>query len=524
MSTSSSTILSHLSLGEITKLTKLLAYRSPAENFTSAPSSIWLSSQLKILANSALPSSFLRSTSLLSRLRTSLSSKDSTATFCPAHKPLNPHLIHHIFLLVVSEISTRLVRLTTCSNLPPHIELFVKRLRSLNSLWMEPLVYRIMYKVAPEEQRYKRIESNCEACILAFIGGNLTILGDLRASLLGRKKKRHEEPRLLRIVESWLSDFRTERNENVLDESKNLGREVRRLRNRMRQERKEKARRMKEPRADLSRSLDDEEPLLNTFQYQIQKEETRDGKRQGDEADSENDPETAIIDHYASLISNTHLPSSNQDHGHSSTYRSPYGRIDANANLHNNNSNRNLTASYRGVRKSDIHPAFRDSIVFLSETGTFARKQKEREEEVASPLTRISSPRPLSSSRSRPISRRRLESREGELERRHETGYTDSVYSITNSLQPFLGSSSSNSPNLSTTTFSTREDSESQATCYRNLVGINDLGDAEDGDSLSGNYQDVDRKRARERDFRWNGFSGFDGEEERGRYTAETNF
>lgn len=65
-------------------------------------------------------------------------------------------------------------------------------------------LFRVSFQVMPQDPRYFRVPGDCEACILATIGGNPHALCDLRSSMLGRKKKRGKEPRILKLVEAWI--------------------------------------------------------------------------------------------------------------------------------------------------------------------------------------------------------------------------------------------------------------------------------------------------------------------------------
>ncbi len=102
---------------------------------------------------------------------------------------------------------------------------------------MAPSLYRVAFQVSPYDARFDRVESGCEACILASIGGNRQILSDLRASMVGRKKKYKPVLMLWRLVDAWIEWMSGK--ETIIEESENLGKEVRNLRRRFQKERRD---------------------------------------------------------------------------------------------------------------------------------------------------------------------------------------------------------------------------------------------------------------------------------------------
>jgi hypothetical protein len=204
-------------------LTQLLSVTS-----TYAISPSWLHDQTYLL--SIFPPSLLRSRSLLFRLATTLPFAPAKAQLCPTHKPLNSILIRRIFLELSAECTTHLERLTKNPHLEAKLGEFVKRVHAVSGLWMSPELYRAVFLPVPEDERFEKIESGCEACILASVGGNHRVLSDLRASMLGRRKRGKPHALLLEIVEAWI-DW-TGRDE-IRSESDALAKEVRRRRRQM---------------------------------------------------------------------------------------------------------------------------------------------------------------------------------------------------------------------------------------------------------------------------------------------------
>jgi len=129
-----------LSPEDITLLTQLLANTIPTQSSTS-----WLRDQATAISN--VPSQLLRPTTLVPRLMLKLpSSKTRSAVLCPTHEPLNPILIHYMFLQISAESTIRLSRLVNSPELAQHpmpktVSKFIKRIQSINSLWMSTHVF-----------------------------------------------------------------------------------------------------------------------------------------------------------------------------------------------------------------------------------------------------------------------------------------------------------------------------------------------------------------------------------------------
>ncbi|QSZ34802.1 hypothetical protein DSL72_007660 [Monilinia vaccinii-corymbosi] len=216
---------SHASLSLLTQLLTL----TPG----SAPNPAWLLHQASLMQT--LPPCLLhpKSSGLLPRLATSLSSLrlgETRAVLCPTHHALNPHLIRKIFLELTAECTSRLQHLARApaSELAPTVRDFVARMQKLNSIWMQPELYRQAYQVMPWETRYERVASGCEACILATVGGDPGIVRDLYASILGRRRRNRRMEGWIEVVRGWESE------QGDIDalstESAELGREIRRCR------------------------------------------------------------------------------------------------------------------------------------------------------------------------------------------------------------------------------------------------------------------------------------------------------
>ncbi|KAE8448413.1 hypothetical protein EG329_009477 [Mollisiaceae sp. DMI_Dod_QoI] len=183
----------------------------------------------------------------------------------------------------------------------------------------------------PQDPRFSRIPGDCEACILATVGGNPRTLCDLRASMLGRRKRTGKEPRLLRLVQMWIKW--TGCDPQITAESDHLSREVRACRRQMQLARRQLKRNREEGITEDSPLVTEEDFLSST----IRQSQTMSAEDESDDIfelpdnmedeDKEDDPEGEIISHYAHSI-------------HTSS-----------------------TALRRAPVQEDIHPAFRNSTI-----------------------------------------------------------------------------------------------------------------------------------------------------------------
>jgi hypothetical protein len=256
-----------------------------------SPHEDWLRAQTQHI--STLPPTLQKCPSLLlSLLSTSLPLSSTKAYLCSAHRSLNPYLIHHIFLLISAECTTRLVRLVANPlPLPARISAFVNRLHALNALWMAPGLYRLAFGEMPMgAARRERISSGCEACLVAAVGGDESALSDLRAALLGRRKRGRPVAELLVLVEAWIRCV--PRGEEIFALSEELGAEILRCRREMQKARRREKKNVAGEGADKEVSEESTTLMSGTSE-----EDGRD----------ENDFEGSIIDFYANMLSSTSL-------------------------------------------------------------------------------------------------------------------------------------------------------------------------------------------------------------------------
>lgn len=159
------------------------------------------------------------------------------------------------------------------------------------------------------------------------------MLADLRASLIGRKRKKKPVGGLLVLVEAWIDSVGGE--DAIRSKSNVLAREVRRCRIELQKARKEKRRREKEGNAE---TVEGEKAPAATVDV---------AEKSGANEIGEHDFEGSIIDFYANLISTTSL-------------------------VHN------------PPPTKDIHPAFKDSMS-IPPTNTSPRKAAVESQGLGSP-------------------------------------------------------------------------------------------------------------------------------------------
>lgn len=218
---------------DLAKLTDMLAL--PPQCGTAHPTRAWLTSQIRAIAS--LPKTVLRPSKLLPRLAVKLTESCAAprlppaAVLCATHKALHPWLVRALFNLLAAEVTMRCDRLRGNDAKPGDgVGRVLGILRSVNALWLEEGHFRLLFgeQAGLYGEKLRRVEGGCEACVLAAVGARGEVLAALRANLLGRT--RAGEPRLLRVVESWMKWFGVVEGEALLRESEGMARGVRRAR------------------------------------------------------------------------------------------------------------------------------------------------------------------------------------------------------------------------------------------------------------------------------------------------------
>lgn len=233
--------LGDLSKDDVADLTRVLSRRP--DYGIARPSTRWLSRQQSKIES--LPKSLLRTTNLLHRLTISVAArierldenKDGqkilppSAILCHTHHPLNPYLIRDILLHLANECSGDYTNaLRAWPGKTPALAAFLTRIDSINAYWMSKEAFQATFGAPPHDERFVRVLSNCEACILAAIGANGRTLSDLHAWLKIRReankkynedakkrgsRRRKRSPRLHRLVEAWISHMKPDDAEAV---------------------------------------------------------------------------------------------------------------------------------------------------------------------------------------------------------------------------------------------------------------------------------------------------------------------
>lgn len=241
--------LSALSPTELATLAALLTLPPRLlDSTTGAPSDLWLATQARQLKG--LPKPLRRPSNWLSRLsiatnRTLHLTLDDLvpqcAVLCHAHAELNPWIVRRVFFLLSDEVSQKLETLKRVLARPGRykassdavVELrgLVERLNEVLSLWM-PGCW---------SERFPRMASGCEACVVAAVGAQTGVLVDLRAVLVGRTHCGRRQPALLNMVEAWIGQLEREEAVDIERESERLARAVKRARKAV-QERRKKGR------------------------------------------------------------------------------------------------------------------------------------------------------------------------------------------------------------------------------------------------------------------------------------------
>jgi hypothetical protein len=287
------------------------------------------------------------------------------------------------------------------------VRAWLYRLRTLNSLWMSPDLYRAFSNAMPDDERFERIESGCEACILAVVGGNPQAILDLRTSLIGRKKRGHES-RLWGLVDAWTrrsgeqAEWIRGQSERVgrlvLKERRHARRRRRRQRRKRRLERENGGTRKTESETEIAavgggNCADDLEDEPDDV---IGDAPGEDGRGRDDA--EEHDFEGFIIDYYRGFASRSNLA----------------------VNIPHNQS---LNPNVAQVDEDALHPAFRDSVAYNPTSGTFHRRPQQLPPQQEPSTTNKTGDHPGAASRS--------------------TFYTQSAYSQDSGFDSGFGGSSS---------------------------------------------------------------------------------
>ncbi|KKP07575.1 hypothetical protein THAR02_00371 [Trichoderma harzianum] len=174
---------------------------------------------------------------------------------CEAHKALDSRVIRCILQLVADECTIQTNRyrsLRLKKTLKPSLEDWMERIDSITALWLGEDKFRLVFGCHLRGEMPDCVRTKCEACMLAVIGGSSIYLTDLRASVLARQAyntelmgREYRRPRLLRVIDSWISFFQGDCRKEICESSEAMVGdivEMRTLARRRRDERDERRR------------------------------------------------------------------------------------------------------------------------------------------------------------------------------------------------------------------------------------------------------------------------------------------
>jgi hypothetical protein len=319
--------LSHNDTLALTKLLRLPERSQIEEN--------WLIGQEKKIEY--LPAHLKRSRALIPRLVEKFTSPSTKGILCPSHRCLDSQLIRRLFLSVVDECTTRVRRFTDSPPSDRDIRAWWTRVKTINSLWTQPILYRYLFNANQGDPEFEYTHSECEACILATIGGNTTMLADLRICAITRRTNHGPTPRIIRILDGWL--YWTGMAETIKAGSDPLYLKVRNAR-----------------RGRPITQKYDSNPISETINDR--RDDRRDYKRDGrrDDRDDKGEDRT-----------DQQIPESN-DADIIDFYLNRLSRM---SRTHQKSGRPNNDSTH------SLHPAFRDNIVFDASTGIYGQRQEE---------------------------------------------------------------------------------------------------------------------------------------------------
>jgi hypothetical protein len=173
------------------------------------------------------------------------------ALLCDSHKLMNPYVIRAVFNVLAAEVTLKSDRLRhyledrdKATSDGKRIQDAIERLDAVNALWVAEGSWKMLFPGRNLPEGYRRVTSQCEACILASVGARATLLSDLRANMISRVRSDGAVPRLWRVVEGWIDWFVEEDAKEIRAESDELGQLMRRRRKEIyKQQRKRERRR-----------------------------------------------------------------------------------------------------------------------------------------------------------------------------------------------------------------------------------------------------------------------------------------
>ncbi|KAL6834036.1 hypothetical protein J3E69DRAFT_157882 [Trichoderma sp. SZMC 28015] len=155
---------------------------------------------------------------------------------CTAHKALDSRIIRCILQLVAEECTIQTNRyrsLRLKKTLKPSLEDWMERIDSITVLWLGEDKFRRVFGCHLRGEIPDCARTKCEACMIAVIGGSSIYLTDLRASVLARQMynteltgREYRRPRLLRVIDSWMSFFQEDSRKDICECSEAMASEI----------------------------------------------------------------------------------------------------------------------------------------------------------------------------------------------------------------------------------------------------------------------------------------------------------
>lgn len=227
----------------------------------------------------------------------------------------------------------------TAPQIPSIVE-WKDRIVGINSLWTERESFYHIYNAKEGDPVHRQVKNDCEACILATIGGNEQMLTDLYVSAKGRGNYDRRKPPVSYMIEGWLDAMGLLENTHIgcLDFYRTIRHERRRMQRERRAERR--ANNKERPTYVPDPPLETPDRSRQPSQYQ---------PSQGDvEAEDEIDAEeekAEIIEFYARRLSA--MPSQQG------------------------------IGAHRNDSRLSAHPAIRAHLVYDAPTGKYSRREPE---------------------------------------------------------------------------------------------------------------------------------------------------
>ncbi|QYS98238.1 hypothetical protein H0G86_005425 [Trichoderma simmonsii] len=240
--------LADISNEALQQLTKLL-YMDTADYFGHRATD-WLAKQEQQIEE--LDVTLLRPRNLLARLTLGLCGHrlplyPEEPRLCTAHQALDSRIIRCILQLVADECTIQTNRyrsLRLKKMLKPSLEDWMERIDSITALWLGEDKFRRVFGCHLKDEMPDCVRTKCEACMLAVIGGSSIYLTDLRASVLARQAyntefmgREYRRPRLLRVIDSWISFFQEDGRKDICESSEVMASEIVEMRTLVRKKR-----------------------------------------------------------------------------------------------------------------------------------------------------------------------------------------------------------------------------------------------------------------------------------------------